>query len=184
MALAATEVTLKHMELVDEEAAEAMRWLQKNGGKPRINFISDADESRALNHIDSGAVIISASGMCDAGRIKHHLQHNLNRPECSVIFTGFQAAGTRGRKIVDGAPSVRIFGEEVPVKADIYTIGALSAHAGRAALLDWLGHIRNPPRQVFVVHGEASTAQHFADAVRQRFRWKVAVPAPHQTFSI
>ena len=184
MATAATEVTLKHMELVDEEAAEAMRWLRSNGGQPRITFVQDPEESAALGRIRNGALIISASGMCDAGRIKHHLRNNLPRPECSIIFTGFQAAGTRGRKIVDRAPSVRIFGEDVSVRAGIHTIGGLSAHADRAALLDWLGHIRTPPQQTFVVHGEAQTAQEFAKAVEQRFGWATTVPRTGQIFQL
>jgi metallo-beta-lactamase family protein len=184
MATAATEVTLKHMELVDEEAAEAMRWLRSNSGKPHIDFVQDPEESAALGRIRSGALIISASGMCDAGRIKHHLRNNLPRPECSIIFTGFQAAGTRGRKIVDRAGSVRIFGEDVPVKATIHTIGGLSAHADRAALLDWIGHIRKPPQQTFVVHGEATTAHDFAKAIEQRPGWVAVVPRPGQTFQI
>lgn len=184
MATAATEVTLKHMELVDEEAAEALRWLRNNGGRPRITFVQDPEESAALGRIRNGALIISASGMCDAGRIKHHLRNNLPRPECSIVFTGFQAAGTRGRKIVDRAPSVRIFGEDVPVRAGIHTIGGLSAHADQAALLDWLGHVVTPPRQTFVVHGEAQTAQQFAKAVEKRFGWTTTVPRMGQIFQL
>lgn len=184
MATAATEVTLKHMELVDEEAAEAMRWLRSDGGRPRIRFVQDPEESAALGRIREGALIISASGMCDAGRIKHHLRNNLPRPESSIVFTGFQAAGTRGRKIVDRAPSVRIFGEEVPVRAQVHTIGGLSAHADQAALLDWLGHIRKPPRQTFVVHGELKAARAFAQAIEERYGWPVTVPGAGQTFQI
>lgn len=184
MATAATEVTLKHMELVDEEAAEAMRWLRSNGDRPRIRFVQDPEESAALGRIREGALIISASGMCDAGRIKHHLRNNLPRPECSIVFTGFQAAGTRGRKIVDRAASVRIFGEQVPVRAQIHTIGGLSAHADQAALLDWLGYIRKPPLQTFVVHGELKAARAFAQAIEQRYGWPVTVPGAGQTFHI
>jgi metallo-beta-lactamase family protein len=140
--------------------------------------VEGIEESRALYRHPSGALIISASGMCDAGRIKHHLARNLPRPECSVIFTGFQAGGTLGRRIVDGATTVRIYGEDVPVQAKIHTIGGLSAHADRDALLDWLGHLDAAPRQLFVVHGEADTAQQFAQSVRDRFRWPVTVPEP------
>jgi metallo-beta-lactamase family protein len=184
MATAATEVTLKHMELVDEEAVEAMQWIRSSGTRPSIRFVQDPEESRALNRITSGALIISASGMCDAGRIKHHLRHNLARPECSVIFTGFQAAGTLGRRIVERSPIVRIHGEEVAVKADIYTIGGLSAHADQAGLLDWLGQIRESPRQTFVVHGEIDTAREFAAVVEARLGWKTAVPALGQAFPV
>jgi metallo-beta-lactamase family protein len=122
--------------------------------------------------------------MCDAGRIKRHLRANLPRQESSVIFTGFQAAGTLGRRIVDGRKSVRIYGEDVPVVAGIYTIGGLSAHADRGALLDWLAHFSHAPKKTFVVHGEATTALDFAEAIRQRFEWDVVVPARHDSYEI
>jgi metallo-beta-lactamase family protein len=178
MATAATQVTMKHLELVDQQALEALRWMRGHAGHSNIRFVEDIEESRALYRHPSGALIISASGMCDAGRIKHHLARNLPRPECSVIFTGFQAGGTLGRRIIDGANTVRIYGEDVPVQAKIHTIGGLSAHADRDALLDWLGHLDAAPRQLFVVHGEADTAQQFAQSVRDRFRWPVTVPEP------
>lgn len=184
MAIAATEITLKHLKIADDDAIEAMRWIQENGDQPRIRFVDDHTESRKLSAIDRGALIISASGMCDAGRIKRHLRANLPRKESSVIFTGFQAAGTLGRRIVDGSKSVRIYGDDVPVAARIYTIGGLSAHADRAALLDWLGHFSRPPARTFVVHGEATTALDFADTVRQRFGWEVEVPARRDTYEI
>jgi metallo-beta-lactamase family protein len=159
MATSATEITLKHMELLDADARRLLDWQSAGSNFLKISFIEDVEESRALNEIRHGAVIISASGMCDAGRIKHHLRYNLSRKECSIIITGFQAGGTLGRRIVDGAKSVRIFKQDVPVRADIYTIGGLSAHADQKALMGWLGHFRKPPRQTFVVHGEASTVQ-------------------------
>ena len=184
MAIAATEITLKHLDIADDDAVEAMRWIQGNRDHPRIRFVDDHTESKTLSDIDHGALIISASGMCDAGRIKRHLRANLPRQESSVIFTGFQAAGTLGRRIVDGRKSVRIYGEDVPVVAGIYTIGGLSAHADRGALLDWLAHFSRAPKKTFVVHGEAATALDFAEAIRQRFEWDVAVPARHDSYEI
>jgi metallo-beta-lactamase family protein len=184
MALAATEVTLKHMDLVDEDATEAMRWLRGGGGKPRINFVQEFAQSQTLSHIRGGALIISASGMCDAGRIRHHLRSNLPRPQSAIVFTGFQAAGTLGRRIVDGEKTVRIFGEEIAVRAAIHTIGGLSAHADRGALLDWLRAFRNPPRQTFVVHGEASTARDFAQTVRDELGWSAEAPSPRTTVDL
>jgi metallo-beta-lactamase family protein len=116
--------------------------------------------------------------MCEAGRIKYHLQNNLPRPECAVLITGFQAAGTLGRRLVDGARVVRIFGQQVPVRAGIHTIGGLSAHADQAALLGWLKHFRKPPARTFVVHGEPMAADAFATAIREQLQWKnVVVPA-------
>ncbi len=177
MALAATEITLHHIELFNQEAKKLLAWGQERRKElPDIRFVQDAEESMALNDIRSGAIIISASGMCDAGRIKHHLRHNLPRPECSVIFTGFQAEGSLGRRLVDGAQHVHIFGQEFPVRAGIHTIGGLSAHADQAALLEWLGHFRHPPGKVFVVHGEAETARLFADKVHEQLQWHVSVP--------
>jgi metallo-beta-lactamase family protein len=165
MALAATKITLRH----------ADSKIESNGG-PRIHFTEDLADSMKINQVRSGAVIVSASGMCDGGRVKHHLRHNISRPECAVVFVGFQAAGTLGRRIVDGAPSVRLFGEEYPVKARIFTIGGLSAHADRAALLGWLGHFREPPGQTWVVHGEPLSAHALRDAIEERLQWRASVP--------
>lgn len=184
MATAATEVTLKHLDIADDDAIEAMRWIRGEHGRPRIHFVDDHVESRTLSEVEHGALIISASGMCDAGRIKRHLRANLPRPECSIVITGFQAAGTLGRRIVDGNKTVRIYGDDVPVRADIYTIGGLSAHADRDALLDWLSHFSKQPDRTFVVHGELTTAHEFAAAIRERFNWSVEVPRMHASFEI
>ncbi|MDP2964395.1 MAG: MBL fold metallo-hydrolase, partial [Sulfurimicrobium sp.] len=132
MATSATEITMKHIELMDTEARGLMQWMRAGHKVPRIQFTETVQDSMALNHIKGGAIIISASGMCDAGRIKHHLRYNLGRPECTVLITGFQAGGTLGRRRVDGATIVRIFGQDIPVRADLYTIGGLSAHADQA----------------------------------------------------
>ena len=132
----------------------------------------------AINRISRGAVVLSASGMCDAGRIKHHLRHNLPRAECAVVITGFQAVGTLGRKLVDGASSVRLFREDVDVRASIHTIGGLSAHADQAALISWLRNFDPPPARAFVVHGERATAAGFAARIRDTLHWAaVDVPA-------
>lgn len=177
LALKATEVTLRHLEVLDREAAQLMGWLKASREQPRIRFVQDLEESISLHRIRGGAVIISASGMCEAGRIKHHLRHNLGRPECTVMITGFQAAGTLGRSLVDGAKQVRIFGIPVPVRAEIYTIGGLSAHADQAGLLAWLAHFRAAPRATYVVHGEEGIAHGFAGVIRERLRWdNVSVP--------
>jgi metallo-beta-lactamase family protein len=178
MAHAATRITLDHESLLDEETRSLIEWQRKNPRKLEVRFVADVQESMALNDIRQGAVILSASGMCEAGRIKYHLQNNLPRPECAVLITGFQAAGTLGRRLVDGARVVRIFGQQVPVRAGIHTIGGLSAHADQAALLGWLKHFRKPPARTFVVHGEPMAADAFATAIREQLQWKnVVVPA-------
>ena len=178
MATAATEITYKHMALLD---AETRALMGKHGGAAhfrKLNFVESVEESKALDRITGGAVIISASGMCEAGRIKFHLRANLARRDSTILITGFQAAGTFGRRLVDGAKRVRLLGEDIPVRADLYTLGGLSAHADRTALLSWLGHFQKAPRKVFVVHGEASVATGFAGDLHKQFGWDAVAPSP------
>lgn len=185
MAQAATRITLNHYELLDEETQSLIDWQRKNPRALNLRFVADMQESMALSAVREGAVILSASGMCEAGRIKYHLQANLPRPECAVLITGFQAAGTLGRRLVDGARTVRIFGEPVPVRAQVSTIGGLSAHADQAALLGWLRHFRRPPGKVFVVHGEASSAEAFVAEIKSQLGWQsVEIPARGQEFGL
>lgn len=181
MATAATELTYKHMALLDAETHALMGKHRGTVYFRKLAFVEDVEESMALNKIKGGAVIISASGMCDAGRIKYHLLANLPRRESTILITGFQAAGTLGRRLVDGARRVRFWGEEVPVRADLYTLGGLSAHADRAALMNWLGHFRAPPRQTFVVHGEAETAIGFATLIKEKLGWQAEAPLAGQS---
>lgn len=177
MSMAATEITLRHTALLDAHTRELIEWQRTHPEAMRVRFVQDVEESIALNQVRGGMVIISASGMCDAGRIKYHLLNNLGRREASVIITGFQAAGTLGRRLVEGAKSVTLFGQSVPVRADIHTIGGLSAHADQEGLLGWLAHFRRPPQRTFVVHGEAEIAEAFAGAVERRLKWNnVSVP--------
>lgn len=176
MATKATAITKKHFELFDEQARELVSWHNETANLPYLNFIGSADESKALNLIRSGAIIISASGMCNAGRIRHHLRNNLARPECSVLITGYQAQNTLGRRLVDGAQTVRIFGDEIPVRASVHTLNGFSAHADQTALLGWSENFTNPPRQTFVVHGETAAAQEFAGLLKNRGGWNVLVP--------
>ena len=181
MATAATEITFRHMELLD---AETHALMGRHGGAQyfrKLEFVEDVEESKALDRIKGGAVIISASGMCEAGRIKFHLRTNLPRRESTVLITGFQAAGTFGRRLVDGAKRVRLLGEDIPVRADLYTLGGLSAHADRTALLAWLGHFRSKPRKVFVMHGEDTVASGFAADLRTQFGWDATAPTPGQS---
>lgn len=177
MAGAATHITLRHHDLMDPETRALLAWFRASPQAPYLRITEDVEDSMALNKIRQGAVIISASGMCDAGRIKHHLKFNLPRAECGVIIAGFQAEGTLGRRLVDGAKYVRLFRENVPVRASLHTLGGLSAHADRDALMNWLGHFSRPPGQTFVVHGEADTALGFAASIREKPGWKVEVPA-------
>lgn len=172
MANEATRITLAHPALLDDETHELTAWLREHPDRMKVEFVADVEASRALNEVRSGAVIISASGMCEAGRIKYHLRENLPRSECSVLIAGFQAAGTLGRRLVDRARLVHIFGEAVPVRARIYTVGGLSAHADQAGLIGWLKGFHAPPRHTFVVHGEAGAAAHFAEALEAQLGWR------------
>jgi len=176
MALAATEITLKHHNLLDRETTEALNWFSQYNKNLRVHFVQEVEDSIKLNNVPRGAIIISASGMCDAGRIKYHLKYNLPRSECSILITGFQAAGTLGRRLVDGAKKVRLFGEEIPVRASIHTIGGLSAHADQRDLLNWLKGFSHAPRKTFVVHGEPSNAEALAEAIKHQLKWSVTIP--------
>ena len=178
MAARATEITRRHPELLHPRIRELDDWIRRHPAALHLGFTHEVEESMALNEIRSGAIIISASGMCDAGRIKHHLLWNLPRAECTVLITGFQAQGTLGRRLVDGARRVRIFGEEFAVRAGIHTIGGLSAHADRNGLLAWLRGLSSVPAHTFVVHGEASIADEFVSTIRAELGWNsVVAPA-------
>jgi metallo-beta-lactamase family protein len=179
LATRATQITVQHPEFLDEETREALAHGRANSRALSLKFTESVEDSMAINDITGGALIIAASGMCDAGRIRHHLRYNLPRPEASVVIIGYQAEGSLGRRLVDGASRVRLFGEDVPVRARIHTIGGLSAHADRTALLGWLGAFKRPPARTFVVHGEDLIARDFAKLVTERLRWP-RVDAPFQ----
>ncbi len=172
MASAVTELTVRHDDLWDDETRELYAWTRQHADRFNLRFVQDVEESMALNSVRGGLVIISASGMCDAGRIKHHLRYNLGRRECAIVIAGFQAAGTLGRRLVDGARQVTLFRERVPVRARIHTIGGLSAHADQPALLNWLRGFRSPPRRTFVVHGEPTAAAALAEVVERELGWR------------
>ena len=152
---------------LDEEAIAALK-----GGAlfqfPGLTITESSEESRALNADQTPKVIISASGMCDAGRIRHHLKHNLWRSECSVVFVGYQAEGSLGRRLLEGASSVKLFGEEIAVQARIYNFKGLSSHADRDHLIAWAEAYHPKPRQVFVVHGDAPVTELFADTLNRQ----------------
>ena len=178
----ATKIYLGHPDLYDEEA-KAMVAEGPVRGAFTMTFTQSAEESKALNKIKAKAIIIAGSGMCEGGRVRHHLKHNLWRPECSIIFVGFQARGTLGRRIVDGARFVDIWGEEIAVKARVWTIGGFSAHGDQQELLAWLSAFRSRPT-VFVTHGEEKAALTFADLVRQRYGFMVHVPEPGEAYEV
>ena len=178
LAKAATEITSRYAPLLDRETRDLAQWQIAHPERMRLLFTETPEDSMRINGIRAGAVIVAASGMCEAGRVRHHLRHNLPREECAVVFTGFQARGTLGRVLVDGAKEVRLFREPVPVRASVHTIGGLSAHADQGGLIGWLEGFQSPPARVFVVHGERETSVAFADVMRERLHWpSIETPA-------
>lgn len=161
LASESTKIYIRHIEDYDEEALK----LIKTGEHPLefdgVVFTKSPEESANINKIQSGAIVISASGMCDAGRIKHHLKHNLWRKECSIVFVGYQAEGTLGRAILDGTKKVKLFGEEVAVKAHIYNLQGLSGHADREGLISWVEAIKSKPKEILLVHGDKDARESF-----------------------
>ncbi|MGN6227142.1 MAG: MBL fold metallo-hydrolase RNA specificity domain-containing protein [Dyella sp.] len=151
MAISATEIFRRHPECFDDGFRQELQHGDPFA-MPNLHFARETAESMAINRMEGGAVILAGSGMCNGGRVRHHLKHNLWRERCSVVFVGYAAHGTLARRIVDGAESVRIFNEEIRVRAQIWTINGFSAHADQAALLHWLGH--SPRRKVLLVHGD------------------------------
>lgn len=161
---------------LDEEARAVMAQGDNPLTFPGLYTTVSADESKALNTDTTPKVILSASGMCDAGRIRHHLKYNLWRPECTVLFVGYQAQGTLGRALYDGAKSVKLFGDEVAVNAEIYTLPGVSGHADQQGLLDWFSHFTQRPRQVFVNHGDDAACTAFAQLLEERFQTRAKAP--------
>ena len=175
MATAASKITERFMNGLDPESQILYHWYLDHQKDLHIRYLTEVEDSKNLNQVRSGAIILSASGMCEAGRIVHHLYWNLPRPQSAVVITGFQAAGTRGRQLVDKAPSVRLLGKDVPVKASIHTLGGLSAHADQADLIWWLRGFEKPPEKVFVVHGEPKAAENFAAVMQEELHWKAPI---------
>ncbi|MCK4379225.1 MAG: MBL fold metallo-hydrolase, partial [Deltaproteobacteria bacterium] len=175
LAISATDIFLKHPECYDTETMDKLRNNDNPLKFPGFKFSRSTEESMRLNKIAKGAIIIAASGMCNAGRIKHHLRYNLWRPEAHVVMVAYQAQGTTGRLIVDGAERVKIFGEYVAVKAHCHTIGGFSAHADQKGLLNWTEHFNQPPTNTVIVHGEPQAAETFNNKLIQK-DWHTSVP--------
>ncbi len=175
MALSATDLYLKYKEDHDAQFARD----ENNGGDPlsvhEFHLARSVEESKQINNVTTPCVIISASGMCTGGRVLHHLQQRLGDKRNCVILGGFQAVGTRGRALQEGAKSLSLFGQNVPVLAEIVEMGQLSAHAGKSELLRWMTGLEVPPKQVYLTHGEPEAAQALQQAVTAQFKWRAAV---------
>jgi metallo-beta-lactamase family protein len=176
MASAITKVFRRHPELYDAQMRRTVQKRESPFDFPGMTYTETTNESKAINAIKGTIIVIAGSGMCTAGRIKHHLVNNITRPESTIMFVGYQAVGTLGRRIVDGDPEVRILGRNYPVKARVVQIRGFSAHADRDELLQWLSSLPKPPRKLFVIHGEAESAQSFGQYVHEKTGWDVLVP--------
>jgi metallo-beta-lactamase family protein len=176
MAIEATRIYGRNNELFDTEALEMVSTgdLRKHLGSARA--CPKPGDSRALNTVKGPSLIMAGSGMCTGGRIMHHLRHNLPIPETAVLIVGFQSQGTLGRKLVDGAKSVRIFGQEIPVRASIHTMGGFSAHADQNGLLDWFGYMAPSRPRTIITHGEDRARQAFSNLIHSRFGIKTECP--------
>ena len=179
LAIEATKIFTKNMrECFDEDALA----LVNAGINPLIfdglKTATTSDDSKMINFIEKPKVIISASGMCDAGRIRHHLKHNLWREECTILFVGYQAMGTLGRRLIEGEKNVKLFGEPIEVKARIESLHGISGHADMNGLLKWLGAFKEAPQRVFVVHGEDTVTEEFAKTVEEKFGYQAYAPFP------
>ncbi|MEO0239445.1 MAG: MBL fold metallo-hydrolase [candidate division WOR-3 bacterium] len=166
LAISATNIFRAHKECFDDEARELLKQKRDLFSFPNLFFTRSKEASMEINNIKSGAIIIAGSGMCTGGRIKHHLKHNLWREECAVIFVGYQAAGTLGRRIVDGEKEVEIYGETVKVNSKIYTINGFSAHADQQEILDWVSPV-DKNTKVVITHGEEVERDALAEKLKE-----------------
>lgn len=185
LAIEATRIFMEHMyDDFDEEAVELVHRGINPIGFSGLKTAVTSDDSRQINFDTRPKVILSASGMCEAGRIRHHLKHNLWRKESTILFVGYQAQGTLGRALLEGASSVKLFGEEIEVKAEIRKLSGISGHADNAGLLKWLGSFEQKPQKVFVVHGEDKVCDIFADRVRNELHMDAMTPYSGTIFNL
>ncbi len=184
MAIEATKIYLKHEELFDEETMELIKSGHLKADLSHVNYTPSPQESMALNNLDGPLMILAGSGMCNAGRILHHLRHNLWRPETSVIIVGYQGEGTLGRKLVDGATTVSIFGEKIMVRAQIHKLGGLSAHAGQSDLLRWIDAVAGSKPRIVLSHGEDKARKPLGEIIEKRYGITPIYPEYEQSIVI
>jgi metallo-beta-lactamase family protein len=184
LALNVTQVHRDHPECFDDETREYLRHGEDPFGFQRLQYIREASESKKLNDLHGPLVVISASGMCEQGRILHHLRNNIEDPRNTVLVTGFMAQDTLGRKLIEKAQEVLIFGEPMRVRAEIASLDELSGHADQRELVEWVKPLASSLRKVFLVHGEPQQAETLAKLLRSTYGLDVAVPAPGQSFDV
>lgn len=184
MAIDVTELFRRHEHLFDEETKGMLRRGEHPCSFPNLRMCRSADESKAIKAHKGTALILAGSGMCTGGRVKHHLVANLERRDSTILFVGYQASGTLGRIILEGAEKVRIFGEEREIAARVEKVNGFSAHADREELLDWLSEVKTAPGRVFVAHGEPEASKAFASELKRRKAWKPEVPGIGDSFEL
>ena len=176
MAADVTDVFRHHRDCLDQETWELIAAGQPPLRHPKLTLVRSVQASKQINEHQQPAIIMATSGMCTAGRIKHHLRRNISRPESAILFVGYQARGTLGRQIIEGQAEVRIHGRQWPVRAKVAQIHGFSGHADRDGLMGWLANFKSPPRHLFLTHGDEPEAMSLADHVRQQLGWQVSVP--------
>lgn len=185
LAVEATEIFMKHMfSDFDEDAAALIQRGINPISFPGLKISVTSEDSKNINFDEKPKVIISASGMCEAGRIKHHLKHNLWRPECTILFVGYQAVGTLGRAIVEGAKEVKLFGEDIEIHAEITVLTGISGHADNEGLIRWISEFEKKPKCVFVIHGEDSVTENFAERLRKEKNLNAYAPFSGTIFDL
>lgn len=176
MAVNATGVFMKYRQYLDEETLAMFRSGESPFDFPGLKLVRSREESKAINSLNESCIIMAGSGMCTGGRIKHHLVHNISKPESTILFTGYQARNTLGRQIIEGKQNVRILGRQWDVKAEVEEIDGLSAHADRSQLLKWLSYLEAPPRMLFLTHGEEHAAFSLAETIDKEMGWDIGIP--------
>ena len=176
MANKVTQVFRDHPELFDKEMRDFLNDNHSPFSFRNLKISNTVQESKAVNNIRGTSIIIAGSGMCTGGRVKHHIANNIHRPESTLLFVGYQAIGTLGRIILDGAQEIRLFGKSFPMKMKVKRIEGFSAHAGKNELFDWVTNIEKAPRRVFITHGEETAAIHFSNYLKEKTGWDTFVP--------
>jgi metallo-beta-lactamase family protein len=184
MAAEVNEIFKRHRDCFAPDAQQEISHGEPLLGFPGLTTVRSVEQSKAINHQKGSAIIMATNGMCTAGRIKHHLAQYIDRPDCMILFVGYQASGTLGRQILDGNKEVRLHGRLRQVRVQVEHIANFSGHADRGTLLGWLQHFASPPKQLFVTHGEEESSLSLAQKIRDELHWNVTVPEYQQSFEL
>ncbi|MFH2069406.1 MAG: MBL fold metallo-hydrolase [Candidatus Omnitrophota bacterium] len=184
MAINITDIFKKFIGYLDAETKALIEKGESPFSFPQLNISRTVEESKMINATKGTSIILAGSGMCTGGRVKYHIRENITRPESAILFVGYQARGTLGREIIEGAKKIRIFNETYPVRARIENVGGFSAHADRNELLRWVSGFEEPPQKIFIIHGEKETAVKFADFLRENIKSDIVIPKYRQQVTL